>query len=246
MAEKSLTTMRTPNWTYYDASVANPDLSYMYKNVGNGTGSGLKNWWAKNSGKFLSPGAKDSLKSFTDKLSNPQFNWNSSSGIQGWGKNLGKGATALGALYNVYNIGQNLDNLSDAQQSREDMIGDIVGAAYNNPMIYYDLTSDQMSLLRKLRNGSYDTETDLSDVDWGSALKGAVKGGVGGFVTGGIPGAVIGAIGSGANSATESLVNAQGADAAELEALYNAILASERSYNDIQKQKAYARLMQGY
>lgn len=223
------------------------DVADIYLNSGMAQQPGmfdkLKGWWGKNKNRIFAPGAGEGVSKFASKLTNPQFSWDSSSGISGWGKGIGKGLTLAGGVYNAYNAAKGLDNLSDLKNEGRDIQSDIVTASYNNPMLQYDLSSDQMELLRALRNGRYDSDIGIDDVDWLDAGGDALKGGLTGFLTGGMPGAIVGAVGSGANAAIGSLGNQQERSNAELQALYDAVVQSEQQYNDIKKQRAYANLM---
>jgi hypothetical protein len=53
---------------------------------------------------------------------------------------------------------------------------------------------------------------------------------------------VIGALGGGLNSVVDDFGNAQNISNSELEALYNAVVASEQQNNALKKQRAYANL----
>ena len=225
-----------------------PDLSYMFSQ-GNSGGIGgmfdkLKSKFKGGSGTgggFFAPGIGSKFSSATSTLANPQFDWTKSSGIQGWGKNLGKGFNIANTLYQGYNAAQGLKDLSEAKDISEDTISDIITASYNDPMIQYNLNSEQLDMLRQLRRGSFDSDASFSDVDLLGALGGAAKGAVTG-IAGGIPGMIIGAIGGGGNAIIDDLNQAQGVTNSDLEALYQAVLESERQYNDIRKQRAYANL----
>lgn len=157
--------------------------------------------------------------------------WNKKSGIQPYG--LGKAATGIGVVSNLYGIGKGLSDLSDTRNETDDIASDIVTASYNNPMLQYDLDENQMKLLRQLRRGTYDSD---SDIDWSDTIGGALKGGVYGLA-GGIPGVILGALGGGANAAIDSMNTAQGVTNDELEALYAAIMQSEQEYNALRKQR---------
>lgn len=217
-----------------------PDLSYMFAQSGSGnTGGGVKgmfnNLKNKASGLFA-PGTGTQFSAFTDKLMSPQFSWNTKSGLQGWGKNLGKGATMLGGLYYGLDAAQGLKDYSDATADLEELMSDIVSASYNNPMLMYDLDSEQQKLLRQLRRGAYSTDLDTNEMDLMGVLGGAAKGGLTGLV-GGIPGAIVGALGGGANAYIDEMNRVQGLSTAELEALYEAVLASEQQNNAMKKQQ---------
>ena len=121
-------------------------------------------------------------------------------------------------------------------------MSNIVSASYASPTIQYDLSPDQLALLRELQQGTYDSGTDLSDIDLLGALSGAGMGVLTG-IGGGIPGMVVGGIGGLINSGLGDLSNAQNINNSELEALYRAVQESAQQHNAARKQRAYANLM---
>lgn len=211
-----------------------------------GTVGGLKGWFGKNKGKFFKEGGAFKNGKFSGMLSNianPQFDLNDQYQLQGWGKNIGKATTVANALYQGYNAAQGLGDLADARDAGQDLTSDIINASYDNPMLSYDLSSEQMDLLRQLRRGTYDDSVGIDDVDLAGTLGGAVKGGLTGFLTGGgIPGAIVGAIGGGANSVIDDLGQARDISNAELESLLQAMEASKQQQNAMKKQRMYAAL----
>ena len=242
-------------WENPDSQDSNFDFSYMFQNPSGRQGSfdRLRNWYRNfksgntgtgtKSGGFFAPGANAKFSSFANKATNPQFSWSKASGLKGWGKNLGTGFNVANALYQGYNAVEGLSSLSDAQDTTSDIVSDIVTASYSNPMLVYDLNTDQRNMLRQLRRGTYGTEAGYDDIDWLGVLGDAVKGGFMG-IGGGIPGMIAGAVGGGGNAIIDDLNQAQGMTNSELEALYQAIMESEQSYNDLKKQRAYNRLAQ--
>ncbi len=192
-------------------------------------------------GNLFDPTLKNRFKGFGSKLTNPNFNYDMKTGVQGWGKNLG-------GLYNIgnvavqgYNALQGLDEMSELRDDTDDLISDIVTSSYNSPTLQYDLNSEQLKLLRELRNDRYNTDVDFGDLDLLGILADFGKGALTG-APGGIYGALIGGVGSALNSGIEDLQGGISADNAELQALYDAILNSEQQYKQLEKQKAYARL----
>ena len=186
------------------------------------------------------PGAgQGSLGGLFSKLAHPNFSYNWKSGLQGYGKNLGKVATGATAAIQGIKALQGISDLSDAKSASEDLASDIVTASYNNPMLQYDLDPEQLSMLRDLRRGTYDNSVGISDVSLLGVLGDVLKGGLYG-AGGGIPGMIAGAIGGGVNSVIGDLGQARENSNAELEALYQSILESEQGVNNIKKQKALA------
>lgn len=189
-------------------------------------------FFGKGSGKF---------SNFAANVANPQFDWTKESGIQGWGKNLGKAYNFGNMAIQGYNAARGLQGISDSRDRARDLTADIVLGASNSPTIQYDLNADQRALLRELQRGSYDTKVDFNDIDLLGAIGDTFTGALAGL-PGGVTGAVIGGIGGLANSVIGDFGGAADRDAAELEALYQAILESEQYHNQMRKQRAYAGL----
>ena len=179
------------------------------------------------------------LSGIVDDIANPQFDYDAKTGLKGWGKNLGTLWNAGQIALQGYGAVQDLQNAGDYRDRSEDLMSDIVAASYNSPTIQYDLAPDQLETLRKLRAGDYETDTDLGDLDLLSVL-GDVGMGVLGGIPGGIGGMVLGGLGGLGTSLASNYSNAQGRQTAELEALYQAVLESEKQHNDLRKQRAYA------
>lgn len=199
---------------------------------------------AKPKGKLFKEGGffdteSGKLSGVVDDIANPQLDYNTKTGLKGWDRNLGSYWTAAQLALQGYGAVQDLQNAGDSRERSEDLISDIVAASYNSPTIQYDLAPDQLETLRKLRDGDYETDTDLGDLDLLSVL-GDVGMGVLGGIPGGIGGMVLGGLGGLGTSLANDYANAQGRQTAELEALYQAVLESEKQHNDLRKQRAYA------
>lgn len=210
----------------------------------------------KTRGKFFKEdgffGKEGGLGGIISNVGNPQFDYNwkptkgadgkwSGSGIQGWGKNLG-------GVYNVANLGmqglnaiQGMQELSDSRDSMDDVISDIILGAGNSPTIMYDLNASQRDLLRELQRGDYDTTVNTDDINLLGALGDTAMGALSGL-PGGLPGVIIGGVGGLTNSVIGDLNAGSDRRAAELEALYQAVLESEQYHNNMRKQRAYASL----
>lgn len=198
----------------------------------------------KSKGKFLKEGGFFDPKSgkfggVVDDIANPQFDYDTKTGLKGWGKNLGTYWTLGQMALQGYGAVKDLQNAGDYRDRSEDLMSDIVSASYNSPTIQYDLSPDQMETLRQLRDGDYETGTDLGDLDLLSIL-GDVGMGVLGGIPGGIGGMVLGGLGGLGTNLASDYANAQSRQTAELEALYQAVLESEKQHNDLRKQRAYA------
>lgn len=211
------------------------------------TAKGIKGWYGKNKGRLFKEGGAFSkggkVGGMLDNLTNPQFDLNDQYQLQGWGKNIGKWSTIGNGLYQGINAAQGLGDLADARDAGQDLVSDIITASYDNPMLSYDLNTEQMDLLRQLRRGTYDDSVGIDDVDLAGTLGGAIKGGLTGFLTGGgVPGAIVGAVGGGANAVIDDLGQARNIDNAELEALLQALESSKQQQNAMKKQRMYAAL----
>lgn len=175
-----------------------------------------------------------------ENLLTPEFDYNLDSGIQGWGQNLGGYANIANAAAHGINAIQGLGNLSDTKTETDDLSADIVTAAMNNPMVKYDLTTDQQELLSQLKRGTYDSNVGLDDINVLGAL-GDVGMGVLTGAAGGIPGMIIGGVGGLVNSGIGDLTNAQSRKNAELQALYAALQESNRNYGEMRRQRYMSR-----
>ena len=206
------------------------------------------------SGRFFKQGGNlnsGKLGQMFNKLASPEFDYTAKDGLTGW-KNkagqplqIGKGLSWINAIANTAGAAQNFGDLTEANETGRDLVTDILNNAAISKTLNYDLDASQLELLRQLKSGANDGDTDLfeglGNVDWTSTAGGALKGAVGG-IAGGIPGMIAGAASGALNAGTESIANEQARTTAELEALLQAVQESAQSYKDIQKQRAYARM----
>ena len=249
-----------PTTGYYTATGMGTDASNAYtsgsgpkKTSSKKTSSGLSGFFNQN-GFF---GKNGPMSKFTKNIGNPKFDYSwtaptnpttktlfqspiTNTGLQGWGLDLG-------GAYNVGNLavqglkaGKGLQDISNARDNMQDLRSDILLGANNSPTIMYDLNANQRDLLRELQRGDYDT-VDSDDFDFLGALGGAAKGALTGL-PGGLPGVIIGGVGGLANSVIGDFKEGADRRTAELEALYQAVLDSERYHNEQRKQRAYAGL----
>ena len=194
------------------------------------------------------------LKGLFDKGAGSKFGYNFKGvvgddgkrrvGVQAFGKNLGKAFNIGNAAVQTAKVAKGLSDVSKTRGSSEDLASDIVLSAANSPTIGYDLSADQMKLLRELQNGTYDSKANLGDINLLGALGGAAKGALTG-IAGGLPGMIIGGVGGLANSVVGDIKGDADRDSAELEALYQAVQESEQQHNAMRKQRAYNRLYGG-
>ena len=203
--------------------------------AGAGAGAAPKGKFFKQGGFFDKGGG---LGGFFANATNPQFDWNSQQGLQGWGKNLGRAWNVGNMAIQGFNAASGLRDYTDSIDSAEDMASDIISASYNSPTLQYDLSPEQLRMLRELRAGG-DLETaDIGDVDLLGLLPDVGMGILQGL-PGGVPGMVIGGLGGLLNSGIGDLNNAQARNNAELEALYQAVMDSSRQHGELKKQRAY-------
>lgn len=222
--------------------IANANASASTASTASAASAAPKGKLFKKGGFFSKDGAGKSLSGWFGKATSPEFDYNSKTGLQGWGHDLGGWITAANAIGQGYQAIQNIDAISDARDASDRIMSDIVSASYASPTIQYDLSPDQLNLLRELRQGAYDSGADLSDIDLLGALSGAGMGVLTG-IGGGIPGMVVGGIGGLINSGLGDLNNAQNINNSELEALYQAVQESAQQHNAARKQRAYANLI---
>jgi hypothetical protein len=159
------------------------------------------------------------------------FGWDKKSGLTMFGKNLGKTANiGSGIMYGLDAIG-GLGDLSSTQSQTDDLLTDILRSSASNPLLNSYLTSDQMSMLNKIKRGNYRTEASATDFDLAGLLSSAGQGALTGGITGGIPGAIIGALGGGITSNIDRQNQDQQRINAELEGLLQALTDAESQYN---------------
>lgn len=164
------------------------------------------------------------------------FGWSKGSGLEMFGKNVGKGANIASGVLQGAQALKGVSDYNKAKQSNDDMLNDIVISAASNPLLSSYLTSDQMRLVNDIRRGNYETSSDVDDF-----LRG-VGGGLGDIFTsaalgaaGGIPGMVIGGLGAAANAGIRGLSSGTEEESAELAALYQALMDAEAQYKSMKR-----------
>lgn len=177
-----------------------------------------------------------------DWFSKHGFGWNSKNGLTAFNRNFKTLGTAVPAAFQAFDAVKNFENLDDNTAATTDLLSDIRSAAANNRMLYYDLSPDQLATLRNINAGNYDNEWDLSDLSLSSLLSGGLTGALTG-IAGGLPGMVVNGLAGAFNAGLSDISQGVAADNAELEALYQAIVASNQEYNDTRRQMAYNRMM---
>jgi hypothetical protein len=184
-----------------------------------------------------SAGGGGGLKGFYGSKIAPNFGWSKGSGIKAFGKNVGKwGNIAGGAIQGIEALG-NLQDLNESQSTTDDLIGDILTSANANPLVSSYLTPDQLSLLRQVKRGDLEPETEFEDFlpndisDFGDIIKDAGLG----LLIGGIPGALIGGVGGAVNSGLSGATEDQAQQNAELEMLLQALEDANVQYQSMKR-----------
>jgi hypothetical protein len=184
---------------------------------------------------FSDSGASSGLKDFFSKATNKgtsgkSFGWDKGSGLTAFGKNIGKAANiGSGIMYGIDALG-GMKDLSNSQKSTDDLISDIMRSSASNPLTSSYLTSDQQSMLNKIKRGNYESKASSTDFDLMGLLSGAGKGALTGGLTGGIPGAIIGALGGGITSNLDRQNADQQRINSELEGLLQSLNDAESQY----------------
>lgn len=153
-------------------------------------------------------------------------------GLAKAGMGIGAGISALKGFNEYQNAKADADSLVD----------DILQSAAGNEMLRYDLSSDQLDLLRKLRNGTYDLTGDFEAGDLLGNLGNIATGAGLGFVTGGGPiGAILGGASGVIDSVSSSKIGNQEKITQDLQNLYDALYESEMRNKSMQRDAAYQR-----
>ena len=129
-----------------------------------------------------------------------------------------------------------LSEMSDLNKDAEDLENSILASAAGNPLLSSYLTSDELSLLGKLRRGNYDGSAGLGGAtsNVGNLLSGAASGAMAGAL-GGLPGILIGGIGGLINSGIDNMNAETSNNTAQLEALYQSLLDAEQQYKAMKR-----------
>lgn len=141
-------------------------------------------------------------------------------------------ANAIGTGYNEYN---------QAQMDTESLISDILASAGGNSNLRYDLSSDQLNLLRQLQNGTFDTSADFDISNAFGNLGNVATQAAMGYAFGGIPGAILSGLTPVASGITSGMTQDQRQITARLEGLYNSLAESEMRNKAMKRDAAMQR-----
>lgn len=153
-------------------------------------------------------------------------------GLAKAGMGIGAGVSAI----------KGINEYQNAKAATDALVKDILQSAAGNEMFRYDLSADQLALLRKLRSGTYDLTSDFEASDLLDNL-GTIATGAGlGFIAGGGPiGAILGGASGVIDGVSSSMVGNQEQITADLQSLYDALYESEMRNKQMKRDAAYAR-----
>ena len=181
-------------------------------------------------------GLKGFFRNFNEGFGGKPFKLN--------GKTLGsvanKAVTYAPAAIEGFKALGNLSDYDGASDAVDDYVSKINALASGTPMLDSYLTADQLSQLRKLQRGSYDTDFDMSDAfsDPLSLLKGAGQGALTGLpalLTGNPIPLLIGAGGGAINAGIQNATQGYEDNLATLEELYNALQHASQDYKSMRR-----------
>ena len=170
------------------------------------------------------------------KIGDPELlGWDAKKGVSLLGGNVGSLYTGGKALADTFGTLQNYNRMANVDKETGDIKSEILASATSNPLVSQYLTQDEISLLNKIKRGSYNPE----GTDFGSQMRatgmGALKGGLTGLVAGGVPGAVLGALGSAFKSGSEARTNAKSQSNEKLEALLQSLNDASAQYKSMRR-----------
>lgn len=171
-------------------------------------------------------GVKNTLNGVTDAVDLASLWTNLKSG-KGMFPKIAKPAAAVGGVVAAGQIANGLSNYGSAVQNNRDIVDDILASAGANQNVRADLDSKQLSLLRKLQNGTYNTSGEFDASAALSKLGSALAQTGTGFATGGWAGGIAGGIGGLGNMFTSGMTSGAQSRAGELESLYQALADAE-------------------
>ena len=153
-------------------------------------------------------------------------------GLAKAGMGIGAGISAI----------KGINEYQNAKKDTDALVDDILQSAAGNEMLRYDLSADQLELLRKLRNGTYDLTGDFDAGDLLGNIGNIATGAGLGFVTGGGPvGAILGGASGVIDGVSSSMVGNQEKITQDLQNLYDALYESEMRSKSMKRDAAYQR-----
>lgn len=137
-----------------------------------------------------------------------------------------------------YQTVSGLGDYNDASDNLDDMLASISSSASSNPLVEHYLTNEQLSQLRKVKQGEYDSDSiNIGDMlsNGGNILKGAGTGALMGlpFIFSNpyvmLASAALGAV----NSGVQNAVHERNEDMSELDNLYAALQQADANYKSM-------------
>ena len=170
------------------------------------------------------------------QLGDPELlGWDAKKGVSLLGGNVGNLYTGGKALADTFSTLQNYNRMTNVDKETGDIKSEILASAASNPLASQYLTQDEISLLNKVKRGSYNPEGTDFGSQMGATGMGALKGGLTGLVAGGAPGAVLGALGGAFKSGSEARTNAKSQSNERLEALLQSLNDASAQYKSMRR-----------
>lgn len=161
--------------------------------------------------------------------------WDAKKGVSLLGGDVGNLYTGGKALADAFGTLQNYNRMTNVDKETGDVKSEILASAASNPLASQYLTQDEVSLLNKVKRGSYNPEGTDFGSQMGATGMGALKGGLTGLVAGGAPGAVLGALGGAFKSGSEARTNAKSQANERLEALLQSLNDASAQYKSMRR-----------
>lgn len=170
------------------------------------------------------------------KIGDPELlGWDAKKGVSLLGGNVGNLYTGGKALADTFGTLQNYSRMTNVDKETGDIKSEILASAASNPLASQYLTQDEISLLNKIKRGSYNAEGTDFGSQMGATGMGALKGGLTGLVAGGTPGAILGALGGAFKSGSEARTNAKAQANERLEALLQSLNDASAQYKSMRR-----------
>lgn len=170
------------------------------------------------------------------QLGDPELlGWNSKEGISLLGGKVGNLYTGGKTLADTFNTLQNYNTMQKVDKETGDIKSEILASAASNPLASQYLTQDEISLLNKVKRGSYNPEGTDFGSQMGATGMGALKGGLTGYVAGGTPGAILGALGGAFKSGSKARTDAKSQSNEKLEALLQSLNDASAQYKSMRR-----------
>lgn len=170
------------------------------------------------------------------KIGDPELlGWDYKNGLSLLGGHVGKLYTGGKALADTFGTLQNYNKMTNIDKETGDIKSEILASATSNPLVSQYLTQDEISLLNKIKRGSYNPEGTDFGSQMGATGMGALKGGLTGLVAGSVPGAILGALGGAFKSGSEARNNAKTQANERLEALLQSLNDASAQYKSMRR-----------